>query len=49
MPMLIIAVITGSAAITNFNFKTLKFEPFWQSMLFIAVFVISIVIMFKRK
>ncbi len=47
--LLVILVIIGSAILRNFNFRELKFEPFWQSMLFIATFLLALFFLFNSK
>ena len=40
-------IIIGSGLYRNFNFKTLKFDPFWQSMIYILALIIGFLLLFR--
>lgn len=45
--LVIMLIIIGSGLYRNFNFKTLKFEPFWQSMMYILGIIVGILLLWK--
>ncbi|TCP24026.1 hypothetical protein EV195_107192 [Tenacibaculum skagerrakense] len=50
-PVMIIMmmVIILASLYRNFNFKTSKFEPFWQSMIYILALVIGVLLLLRKK
>lgn len=47
LPMLLMFVIIGSAALRNFDFETMQFEKFWLGMLYIFTLLVILIVMVK--
>jgi purine-cytosine permease-like protein len=48
-PLVIIAVIVGATIFKHFNFDTLTFEESWLDLVYIVVFIITLILLFKKK
>jgi len=47
LPMLIMFIIIGSAALRNFDFETMEFKKFWLGMLYIFTSLVIIVLVVR--
>ena len=48
-PLLIVAVILGFAIIKDFDFYSFSFKNLWLDIIYIIVFLISILFLFKNQ
>ncbi len=46
--IIIMIIIIMSGLYRNFNFKNLKFEPFWQSVIYILALIIGVILLFRK-